>query len=417
MADPNNFLNKIIYLILNLKFLDLVDIVILTILLFFINLIIVKSKSFRLILGVIILITLYFLSNWLNLVLSKTFIQFLLPFIFIAISLIFQKEIRLFLEQLVNIFPKKKIYKNKIDVIIDQLIEAFRYFSQNKIGALIVFEKNISIDSLTHGGQFINSEINKDLLISIFSKSSPLHDGALIIKDDKIKFASKHLPLGENYQFTVKNGTRHRASIGITQISDALSITISEETGAISLSKNGKIKFNVSEKEIVEELKKYYQIEYNLKNLLINNFKILSLYIFIFALSFLVSSIFWLFANYNNLKIQKIIEVPIEFRNLKEDLALIDPSLDKIKVSLAGYDLNINSLNISQIKAIINLNEADEGNYTINISSDNLINIPKNIEIVQITPTVVKFKIIKKLQNENKDEVNQSEDKVKNIKN
>jgi len=145
--------------------------------------------------------------------------------------------------------------KTKIERIINDILSAINYLSQQKIGSIIVFEKLNNLDSLVEGGKLLNSEINHELLISIFSKNSPLHDGAVIIKKDKIKFASVHLPLADDYEFDPKAGTRHRAGLGISQVCDATVIIISEENGFVSIAKDGKINYNVSEKEILEELK------------------------------------------------------------------------------------------------------------------------------------------------------------------
>jgi len=120
----------------------------------------------------------------------------------------------------------------------------------------------------------------------------------------------------------------------------------------------------------------------------------------IFGISVLIAFSSWLLTNYKKFKVQKIIEVPIEFKNLKEDLVLVNPSIDKIKVSLSGYDYDLKALNQSQIKAIIYLKDAEEGKYNIDITENNLTNIRPNIEVIQIDPKVIKFKIIKKETNQ-----------------
>lgn len=395
-----NFMDKIGYSISNLHSRDILDILLLTSLIFLINLIIIRTRSFKLLIGIFILAIIFLISDRLNLILTKTLLQFILPLSFIIIALVFQKEIRMLLEQFGAAIPKRIIFKNKPERIINDVLKAINYLSQQKIGAIIVFEKVNNLDSLIEGGKLLNSEITPELLISIFDKNSPLHDGAIIIKNDKIKFASAHLPLADNYEFNTKTGTRHRAGLGISQISDATAIIISEENGFVSIAKNGKINYNVSEKEILEKLKDYYQVNSRNNDLLIANLKLFSKYILIFVISGLFAFSSWLLTNYNKFKVQKIIEVPIEFKNLKEDLVLVDPSADKIKVSLSGYDYDLKALNQSQIKAIIDLKDAEEGKYNIEISENNLTNIRPNIEVIQIDPKVIKFKIIKKETNQ-----------------
>jgi diadenylate cyclase len=401
-------MSQFFYLINNLYLKDILDILLLAGIIFLINLIIIKARAFRLIIGIIILVILDLISDWMNLVLTKALFQTLLPLSFIILAFVFQKEIKMFLEQFVIIIPRRKKYTHKEEKIIENIMTAIKYLSESKIGSIIVFEKVNSLESLIEGGKKLNSEISAELLISIFSKNSPLHDGALIIKDDKIKYASVHLPLAENYQFDIKAGTRHRAGLGITQFSDALSIIISEENGNISIAKNNKINYNVSGKEILRELQDYYQTNTKHTKIFTKTFKNIYQYIAVFALSLIISFSFWILVNYNKFKIQKTIEAPIEFKNLKDNLSLIDPSANKIKISLSGYDFDIKTLNESQIKAIIDLSDAEEGRYSINIDSKKITNIRPNIEIVQIEPNTIKFKII------NKEKPNQNNSENKN---
>jgi diadenylate cyclase len=406
-------MSQFFYLINNLYLKDILDILLLAGIIFLINLIIIKARAFRLIIGIIILVILYLISDWMNLVLTKALFQTLLPLSFIILAFVFQKEIKMFLEQFVIIIPRRKKYTHKEEKIIENIMTAIKYLSESKIGSIIVFEKVNSLESLIEGGKKLNSEISAELLISIFSKNSPLHDGALIIKDDKIKYASVHLPLAENYQFDIKAGTRHRAGLGITQFSDALSIIISEENGNISIAKNNKINYNVSGKEILRELQDYYQTNTKHTKIFTKTFKNIYQYIAVFALSLIISFSFWILVNYNKFKIQKTIEAPIEFKNLKDNLSLIDPSANKIKISLSGYDFDIKTLNESQIKAIIDLSDAEEGRYSINIDTKKITNIRPNIEIVQIEPNTIKFRIINKEKLNQNNNKNNPDDKIK----
>jgi diadenylate cyclase len=406
-------MSQFFYLINNLYLKDILDILLLAGIIFLINLIIIKARAFRLIIGIIILVILDLISDWMNLVLTKALFQTLLPLSFIILAFVFQKEIKMFLEQFVIIIPRRKKYTHKEEKIIENIMTAIKYLSESKIGSIIVFEKVNSLESLIEGGKKLNSEISAELLISIFSKNSPLHDGALIIKDDKIKYASVHLPLAENYQFDIKAGTRHRAGLGITQFSDALSIIISEENGNISIAKNNKINYNVSGKEILRELQDYYQTNTKHTKIFTKTFKNIYQYIAVFALSLIISFSFWILVNYNKFKIQKTIEAPIEFKNLKDNLSLIDPSANKIKISLSGYDFDIKTLNESQIKAIIDLSDAEEGRYSINIDTKKITNIRPNIEIVQIEPNTIKFRIINKEKLNQNNNKNNPDDKIK----
>ncbi|GIW65586.1 MAG: ABC transporter permease [Candidatus Parcubacteria bacterium] len=214
----NNFIDyqKLIYLIKNIYIKDVIDIFLLSILVFFTISIINKTRSYKIIFGFSILVFLFLVANWVNLTLTKNLLQFYLPFVILSLIVIFQRELRIFLEQIAIIVPKRKKNLNNKDVLIDNILNAIKYLSQNKIGAILVFEKNITLDSIIQGAKLLNSEISTELIITIFNKNSPLHDGAIIIKNDKIKYASAHLPLPDFYDYNQRLGTRHRSAIGLS---------------------------------------------------------------------------------------------------------------------------------------------------------------------------------------------------------
>ncbi|WP_406616841.1 diadenylate cyclase [Mycoplasmopsis adleri] len=149
----------------------------------------------------------------------------------------------------------KKLGKSTQIRLINQLREAVEYLSKNKIGALITIENNDNIDNLRTDGIILNANISSSLLISIFNKYSPLHDGAVIIRDNKIYYASTF------YKITKKSidnqyGARHRAAMGISELCDATTIVVSEETGNIKFVKNGSF-YNVKIEQFQEQLVKY----------------------------------------------------------------------------------------------------------------------------------------------------------------
>lgn len=179
----------------------------------------------------------------------------------IAIIVIFQDDIRTGLEHLgrqrvfskllpnINKFTKKVSEEN-----LQEIVEASFAMSKVKTGALIVMEKNVSLESYERTGIAINGEVSRQLLINIFEKNTPLHDGAVLIVGNVIKAATCYLPLSHNSKISKDLGTRHRAAIGISEVSDAVTIVVSEETGRVSLCVDGKIIVMNDEKEMLREL-------------------------------------------------------------------------------------------------------------------------------------------------------------------
>ena len=134
-----------------------------------------------------------------------------------------------------------QVDKDKAKFICDEIADAAMSFSASKTGALIVFEREITLEDIAETGTLINAEISEELLGNLFYEGSPLHDGAVIIRGDKVYAAGCVLPLTDNKNLNKSLGTRHRAGIGITENSDALTLIVSEETGIISIAQEGKI--------------------------------------------------------------------------------------------------------------------------------------------------------------------------------
>lgn len=185
----------------------------------------------------------------------------------IALVTIFQPEIRKFLEnigskkyKITALVKKKKGIEQKIsDDTINELTSAAYALSKTKTGALIVIENSIPLGDYISTGIKINSNISSQLLINIFEKNTPLHDGAVIIRNNEIASATCYLPLSDNKTINKKLGTRHRAAIGTTELTDAIVIIVSEETGAVSIAQYGKIKHNIKEEKFTNELKRFQE--------------------------------------------------------------------------------------------------------------------------------------------------------------
>ncbi len=174
---------------------------------------------------------------------------------------VFQPELR----RIFQSFSGRSIFSQRYSKakVIKKIIKAIVYMSEKQIGALIVFERNVPVETVSEGCVKIDGLISPELLITIFYPLTPLHDGAVIIKGNRIACASCVLPLAKEVEFDAKLGTRHRAAIGITQETDAIAVVVSEETGSISVAINGNLFRNLSEEELKEILYKELSIEEN----------------------------------------------------------------------------------------------------------------------------------------------------------
>ena len=246
----------------HLNFKDFVDIFIVTILIYQLLLIVRGTRAAQMIVGLGVLFCLFWLGitfklyslNW---VLAHFFDSF-----FIIVVVLFQDQFR---SALASVGTRRNIIstfaKDEHDFEIDEVVDACGALSKEKIGALIVLERKHGLLNFVNTGTRLDSRIHSDIIYSIFESSSSLHDGAIIIQNGKIAAAGCFLPLSKNYDIDRHLGTRHRAALGLTEGTDALVVTVSEETGKMNLCVEGIFYLCKSEKELGQYLRHIWSNE------------------------------------------------------------------------------------------------------------------------------------------------------------
>ena len=210
------------------------------------------SRALQLIKGIILFILITWLSGILNLTIVHSVLTAFLPSGVIALVVIFQPEIRRGLEQIgtnkfTNLFGMDKSIETKTREDIYKIVIAVEELAKTKTGALIVIQRDISLSDIISTGIEMNSEISPQLLVNIFVPKTPLHDGAVVINNNRIAAAACILPLANNTDISKELGTRHRAAVGISKEYDAIAIVVSEESGKISIAKDGTLIVDVKE--------------------------------------------------------------------------------------------------------------------------------------------------------------------------
>ena len=216
-----------------------------------------NSRTVQIFKGIIAVVAINGIAKLLGLSTLTYFTDLFINWGLLAIIIIFQPEIRGLLEKIgkTNAFSRiSSLLANEKERLVDQVYDATVALSQAKVGALITIEQSQSLQDYIRTGISINAEVTKELLCSIFMTTTPLHDGAVIIQGDKVACASAYFP-PTNVNLSSRYGARHRAALGIAEVSDALTIVVSEETSAISIAENGRI-FSVDEKQLKEYLKR-----------------------------------------------------------------------------------------------------------------------------------------------------------------
>lgn len=215
------------------------------------------TKAVQLLKGIFVILIVRFLTDVFGLNTLGWMMEQVLTFGFLAVIIIFQPELRRALEQLGRgrIFSRSVMQEEEEPKrLIGAMKESISYMAKRRIGALISIEKKTGLSEYIETGTPIDSKITAELLINIFIPNTPLHDGAVIVQKDRIAAAGCYLPLSESPFISKELGTRHRAAIGISEETDAITIVVSEETGAISLTSNGDIVRNLSLDEFEERL-------------------------------------------------------------------------------------------------------------------------------------------------------------------
>ena len=216
-----------------------IEIVIISFILYFLFSFFWNTRAMDLAVGIVVFLSIFLVSNWLHLPVIQSLFRYFVNAAVIGILIVFQPEIRIALSKLA-MKGKKYEAQTELDRFLDSLTISVYRMSEKKIGALIVLENQDSLEELASKSVLLNAQFSSELLESIFMSYSPLHDGAVIIRGTTILAATVILPLADDTsQISRSMGTRHRAGLGITQHCDALSIVVSEETGKVSIAREG----------------------------------------------------------------------------------------------------------------------------------------------------------------------------------
>ena len=207
-----------------------------------------STRAMQLIKGIIVLLVINGISAIFSLNILHTLLSFVMDYGILLAIVVFQPELRKALEQVGNADIRKWLEMDETEITcIPEVARAAEDMSKTKTGMLVVFERETSLGEIAHTGVSLNSEVSTELLINIFIPDTPLHDGAVIIKDNKIQAASCILPLTDKESLDRIFGTRHRAAIGVSESTDAIVVVVSEETGKISIAKDGTLIMDVKE--------------------------------------------------------------------------------------------------------------------------------------------------------------------------
>lgn len=387
------------YALQNISLIEIVDIGVVALAIYVVLLFIKQTRSYFLIGIVLTLILVSILSQNLDLALTRAILQPVSTLIFIIIAIVFQREIRRFFKWIAtgqsHIFTfssNKHISKSASG----EVAEALLYMSAKKIGGIIVFTGKQDIDDITEGGQRLGGEITKEIILSIFDTSSAGHDGAVIIENDSIKQFGVHLPLAREYSDYRNVGTRHRASAGITEDTDSVALTVSEERGTISVYRDGKAEIIKDEEELRDILK---TLSGEVDDEKTNFWK----YFFFSNLGAKATAIgitlfVWLILFVQSGITRKEYTVPVSFQLIPASLELDSKSgVKEITITLEGKTRDIGLIAPENLQAKIDAKDFQVGYKRIDITRS-MINVPSFVDVITIEPKSINVNLLEKVQ-------------------
>ena len=266
--DFNNWATSFVSVLNTIEIWDILDVLIMTFVFYQVLSLAKKSRIIQLLKGIAVLLAVYIFAANVGLKTVVFILNNLLQFGFIAIIVVFQPEIRRFLEQMgrTNIlsllsFQKKTADEVEIEELrktIASICDSAKNMSESRTGALMVMERFSNLSEIKRSGTIVNADITPELIGTIFYEGSPLHDGAMIIENNRVSAAGCVLPLSDNLEISKDMGTRHRAALGLSETCDAVIVVVSEETGIVSVAKNSVLIRNLNRQSLYNLLEKEF---------------------------------------------------------------------------------------------------------------------------------------------------------------
>jgi diadenylate cyclase len=254
------FWNQIVYTVSNVRVFDMLDIAVIAFLVYKAIEFLRDSRAGQLVKGLVVLLGAYAIASWWELAVLRWLLSIIVDSAVIALAVIFQPELRRILEKVGHTrfsASASQEGERKVSSCIDEVCKSVAIMQEKRIGALIVFERTTQLGEIINTGTLVDAEASSAMVSNIFFPKSPLHDGALIVREGRLYAAGCILPLTESRQISSQLGTRHRAAIGMTENSDAVVLVVSEETGTISIVSKGNIKRELTSAQLRDTLQDY----------------------------------------------------------------------------------------------------------------------------------------------------------------
>jgi diadenylate cyclase len=390
----------VLAILTDLRFQDVLDILFLAVVVYHLYLWFWGTKAFKALVGLLVLGVVFTLARFWGLFLTTWVFQILWQVLIVLIIILFQSEIRQVLER-VN--PLQMLGLRSFSKSADwvaSFVKGIHSLAEHRIGALIIFERVDLVSELITGGIALEGEPSSEILVSVFQKESPLHDGALLIRKGRVAKAACYLPLSSAEGLPKDWGTRHRAALGLSERCDAWVVVVSEERGDISLAHVGQMIMIANQDELTKLVRDAIAPPAASDITWLERIRALVVHKWPMKLGALgLVFVFWLLlAGQQNFEVT--FTVPVEVKNIPENIEILEPLNPEVLITVRGLRKDASTLNSRNVHAEIDLSPARFGSKLFRITRDQ-IDLPNDrISIVNIKPTLIEFRFKKALASE-----------------
>lgn len=380
----------------NFRVADAVDILLMSIVVYSALLWFQETASRRVLIGVLLLLVVYFSARAFNMYLTSLVFHTGFAVLVIVLIVVFQEDLRRMFERVAAWGSLRRRFRpvSQPPIDVDALVEAAFSLASSKTGALIVLKGNDPLDRHLDGGISLGGRISKPVLYSLFDASSPGHDGAVVIEQERISRFAAHLPISKNHKEIAGRGTRHSAGLGLSELCDALVIVVSEERGMVNVADAGKLREMSSAADLKNRVEKFYAAKFP-KTEPAGWRRFVARHGRLKFVALLLTVVAWFVLAYNPSTVQRTFVVPIEYRNLPADMQLDQYAPNEARVTLSGSEGNFRFLEPATLTISIDLEKVESyGERRITISEEN-IRLPANLELYRIEPRTIRLELRK----------------------
>ncbi|MCF8063034.1 MAG: diadenylate cyclase [Deltaproteobacteria bacterium] len=368
----------------SMRWQDVLDILLNSYILFRLYVLFRGTNAFRVLIGIVVLLIFERLAIYLGLIVATWAIRGITAVAALIIIVVFRNEIRSVLQarNLRSIlwgFPREETRAS-----VEAVVDGIQGLAGNRVGALLVFPGREDLDELFTSGISWNGLVSREMILSVFWHGNPVHDGAALVRGNRIEEVGGILPLTGRKDLSSEYGTRHRAALGLSERSDALVVVVSEERGSVSVAKGGELR-TVEDEDALSRIL-HEQLGTRPDPPRLSRRRTLELSAAAVISVVLIAGVWFSFTRGRDTLVT--MEIPVEYRNRNPEMEIVNTSVDAVRLTLSGSGPLLKTIRPEQVKVNLDLGKVESGRRTFNLTSEN-IQLPAGVYLKKIEPQAV----------------------------